>query len=421
MKANCEHPYKTRNLCSGCPRRNAGAQPSAVADVAARAQAIRDRRAAAAAAVRGAQALAESRASTAVAVPGRDTVAQRDTLPGVAVYDSEPPEPIDGAELLGHLAAYFGTYVEFPSVAAHVTVSLWNAAASARERDDSGIGPLIWRALALLGLTSSENKSGKSTVMDLTGMVLGVQRPLKITGRTCAHKLGSKHQALLLDEAKVTFGAGAASRDVQAVMLGAYSRRGTWEYQRGNASVEIPCFGPVAYAAKDELITATGEQLVDIFDRTIFIRMRRPASLRPQPDDQAEEDGAMLGDALAQWTSAVGPLLRERARELADLDYRASMGAAEDGREIDARRPQIWRPLLAVADVAGGPWPKLARQAMRELTEGAATIEGTRKLSSLRDRSARWAPVSFLASPAQDDEDDGEDELDALGAEPALA
>ena len=333
---------------------------------------------------------------------------------GVVVeYDSDPPEPINGAELLGHLAGYFGNYVAFPSTAAHVTVSLWNAAAAARDRDDSGIGPLIWRALALLGLTSSENKSGKSTVMDLTGYVQGVKRPLKITGRSLAQKLGRKHEAVMLDEAKVTFGAGAASRDVQAVMLGAYSRGGTWDYTSGNADKSIPCFGPVVYAAKDELITATGEQLIDIFDRTIFIRMKRAKTLKPQTDEQAEDDGALLGQSLAEWTSSVKHQLKARARELADLDYQASLAAAETGREVDGRRPQIWRPLLAVADVAEGPWPSLARQAMRELTDGAPALEAASKMDQVSQRAKRWSAPAFLggapAAPAEDLDDDYDD------------
>jgi hypothetical protein len=296
-------------------------------------------------------------------------------------------------------------------------VVLWNAHAAARDRADDGIGPLIWRATPRLGLTSSQNKSGKSTVLDLSGMLQRVQRPTKITGRSLAHKLGRKHEAVILDEVKVLFGAGAASKDVQGVLLAGYTPRATWDYSRGNADVSIPCFGPVAYAAKDELITATGEQLIDLFDRTIFVRMVRPPVLMPQPDEQAEDDGRMLGETLADWTSSVKGQLKARSRELARLDQEASMEAAEEGVEVDGRTPQIWRPMLAVADVAGGPWPALARQAMRELTEGAAKTESAGRMGDLRKMSQRWAPVGFLnrtetvSAPVTDDYD-YEDEED---------
>ena len=324
------------------------------------------------------------------------------------------PEAVNGAELLGHLAGYFGTYIMFPAVGAHVATTLWNTAALARNRDDSGLGPPIWRALPLLSPTSKDNKSGKSTVLDLTRHVQQVQRPVKITGRALAHKLGRKHEAVVLDEVKLLFGAGGAARDVQGVLLASYTPGGTWSYSRGNADVDIPCFGPVAYAAKDELITATGEQLIDLFDRTIFIRMRRPSRLMPQPDERAEDDGKLLGQSLIEWTNSVRDRLKARSRELADLDYEASQAAVEDQRGIDARRPQIWRPLLAVADVAGGPWPALARQAMSELTAGAATLEAPARMGEIRTRAQRWAPVPFLATGAvqagDEDEFDEEDE-----------
>ena len=316
----------------------------------------------------------------------------------VVVYEPEPPEPVNGSELLGYIAGYLGTYIAFPSTAAHVTAVLWNAHAAARDRGDDGTGPLIWRASPRLGVTSSVNKSGKSTVLDLSGMLQQVQRPTKITGRDLANKLGRKHEAVMLDEVKVLFGAGSASKDVQSVLLAGYTPRATWSYSRGNASVDIPCYGPVAYAAKDDLITATGDLLVDLFDRTVWLRMTRPNTLMPQPDEQAEDDGRMLGETLAQWTNSVKGQLKARGRELATHDYEASLAAAQDGVEVDGRTPQIWRPMLAVADVAGAPWPSLARQAMREMTEGAARIEGAGTMDSLRKTSRRWAPVGFLDS-----------------------
>ena len=183
-----------------------------------------------------------ARRAAAVRAEQAGTLAVRES--GTVVYDPEPPEPVDGAELLGHMAGYFGTYIAFPSVGAHVAVTLWNSAAAARNRDDSGLGPPIWRALPLLGVTARGNKSGKSTVLDCSRYVQQVQRPVRITGRALAHKLGRKHEAVVIDEAKLIFGAGAAARDVQSISWPATQLGGTWSYSRGNADVDIPCFGP---------------------------------------------------------------------------------------------------------------------------------------------------------------------------------
>ena len=60
--------------------------------------------------------------------------------------------------------------------------------------------------------------------------------------------------------------------------------------------------------------------------------------------------------------------------------------------------------------MAGGAWPALARQAMRELTEGAATLETAARMGDLRQRAERWAPVSFLTGGGTADDEDYEDD-----------
>lgn len=281
------------------------------------------------------------------------------------------PEPINGAELLTDTARLMGTYVAFPSLNAHVIAVLWNVSALARDRDEGGIGPLIWPAHARLGVTSKRNKSGKTTLLDASRGLQQTSRPGRITGRALAHKLGKSHKALVLDETKLLFGTGLANQDVQSILVNGYTRGATWEITSGNHELEIPCYGAVVYAAKDDLITSTQDRLTDLFDRTIWIRMERPTSLRPQMDDMADADFALVNQSLIMWTDAMKDDLLARHRELAKQDYQRSLEAAQEGREIDARRPQIWRPLLAVADVAGGPWPILARRAMNEVHDEA--------------------------------------------------
>jgi hypothetical protein len=310
-----------------------------------------------------------------------------------------PPEPetIDGAALLTDVARWFGTNIAFPSVSAQVLLTLWNVHALARDRGDKGIGPPIWHATPRLGVTSKYNKSAKSTVLDMTGMLQGTTRS-RITARALAEKIGHKHQTVTLDEVKITFGTGLAATDIQWILLNGYTPRATWEYQSGSRVIEIPCFGPAAYAAKDDLITATADRLEDLFDRTIFLRMTRADRLMPQVDEQTEADALLLQESLIGWTDSVRSELRMRARDLARLDHEASAQAAAEGREIDARRPQIWRPLLAVADVAGAPWPVLARRAMHELTRGAAAAEAEARQEAIRERASHWAPFEIEGS-----------------------
>src|SRR5205814_10293898 len=55
---------------------------------------------------------------------------------------------------------------------------------------------------------------------------------------------------------------------------------------------------------------------------------------------------------------------------------------------ITDRPADVWEPLIAVADAAGGEWPKRARAACTELTAAAETGEaslGVRLLADLAD------------------------------------
>jgi hypothetical protein len=72
--------------------------------------------------------------------------------------------------------------------------------------------------------------------------------------------------------------------------------------------------------------------------------------------------------------------------------------------ELDDRQADNWRPLLAIADEAGGAWPDLARTAARSLSrtvveaDNAAPIQ---LLTDLRDLFAsrpgdKWATTTIL-------------------------
>jgi hypothetical protein len=253
-------------------------------------------------------------------------------------------------------------------------------------------------------LTSAENQSGKSTVLDLISYLLGVPaRMPKITGRSIAEKLGRKHQAVILDEVKLLFGSGRASTDVQGVLLAGYTPGAVWSYCSGGTDVDIPCYGPVAYAARDDLITATADRLADLFSRSIKVVMYRPPVIMPEVDEISEQDGAMLGEAVAGWCDAVKPLLKAASAALAQADREASIKAANGGPVLP-RGSQIWRPLRAVAEVAGGPWPQWCEEARAELSGGGKSSRAVASMGELRHRSASWAEPVY-AVPAADDQE----------------
>jgi hypothetical protein len=106
------------------------------------------------------------------------------------------------------------------------------------------------------------------------------------------------------------------------------------------------------------MIAAIGRLPDTLADRCILIRMERK-----MPKDECER--------LRNLDTAA--LQRKCARFV--LDHAAEIAAArpEIPRSLNDRAADTWEPLLALADLAGGQWPELARRAAEGLT--AATQE----------------------------------------------
>jgi hypothetical protein len=113
-----------------------------------------------------------------------------------------------------------------------------------------------------------------------------------------------------------------------------------------------------------------------IEDRAVIVTMRRRApgeqvsSFRRRRDLPAL---VTLRDRLHCW-------LRDHLPELE---------TAEPAMPVEDRAADTWEPLVAVADLAGGGWPTLAREACRTMTAEASADDdgslGERLLADLRE------------------------------------
>lgn len=327
------------------------------------------------------------------------------TVQPTAVMPASPagPKPVDGALLWILVRKYLSHYVAFRSEAQATLVTGWVFHAMARDRDDSGIGQLIWRASPRLCVTSKERGSGKSTLLDLLVILTGSRRGKipKITAARIAQVLGKHFETVALDEAKTIFGAGSKSLELQGVMLSGYTRRTSYEISGQSVSL----FGAIAYAAKDELITDTrGGQIGDLLDRSLIIRLDPPTRPKPEVAERAEDDGDLLCRALVAWTNASREALRQAARDIAEEDQ----DAAEAG---NLRSAQISRPLRACARVVAPGAEADMLAALSELTSGAAGTESADLMAQLAERSTEWgddvldddAPGRIVTEPGGDD------------------
>ncbi|MGE0218416.1 DUF3631 domain-containing protein [Mycolicibacterium sp.] len=133
--------------------------------------------------------------------------------------------------------------------------------------------------------------------------------------------------------------------------------------------MDLPAYCPVALAGLGDLPDT-------ITDRAIVVPMKkRTKSERVEPwrSRLSEPEASELGERLAEWADSI----RGTAR-----DYWPELPAGVEDRNADR-----WEALLAVADLAGGRWPKLARAAaIADVTDkpGEKESQGVLLLSDIR-------------------------------------
>ena len=352
----------------------------------------------------------------------QDGAAKRRAAGTVAVLDGQvmqrqrqqpAGQQIDGAAVLNFTRRYLGHYVSFPSEAALTAAVAWIGHAVARDRDDKGVGQLIWRASPRLLVTSRKRGSGKSTLLDAIVNLTQARdgKMPKITPRAIAETVGQHYDVAVLDEAESIFGQGAKNVELQGCLLAGYTKRTNYRV----CGKSIPLFGAVAYAGKDKLITDTkGEQIGDLLDRSMILRFKAPDQAPPEMDEIAEDDADLLASALVAWTDSCRDQLRQAARDIAAEDR-------DTERAGDLRSMQIWRPLRAICRVADGltaeelaegkrgPWETAIDEASWELTAGAAGVEAQETLDELGRRAQAWGaqdePGEIVTEPGYDEDD----------------
>jgi hypothetical protein len=271
-----------------------------------------------------------------------------------------------GAELLDDLRTFVGRFVAAPLPEALDAIVLWAAHAHM-----SG----FFYTSPRLALLSPEPGSGKTRVLEVLYPV--VARPMFSFSASPAaifRKLAQEDHTLLFDEVDTIFtrkGKDDGNEDLRALLNAGYRRGATIPRCVGprHEVQEFGVFAPVALAGLGDLPDT-------IMTRSVIVRMRRRA-----PSERIEQfrmrihepQGAELRDRLAAWAEVVGPQVGEAWPEL-------PAGVVD-------RDAEIWEPLLAVADAAGGHWPATARGACVELLKVASDREvslGVRLLGDLR-------------------------------------
>ena len=274
----------------------------------------------------------------------------------------------DGAELLADVHAFLGRFVAYPSDHAHVAHTLWIAHAHAME---------AWDSTPRIAFLSPEPGSGKTRALEVSELL--VPNPVEAVNVTPAYlfrKVGAEEgpPTILYDEIDTVFGPKAKDNEEIRGLLNAGHRRGAVAGRcvvRGKTveTEEIPAYCAVALAGLGWLPDT-------LMSRSIVVRMRRRApteTIEPYRRRDEIDEGHELRGRLAGWAAAKGKILY------------AARPALPPG--IEDRNADVWEALFAIADAAGGDWPKKAREAAVALIAAGREQEpslGIRLLADLR-------------------------------------
>jgi putative DNA primase/helicase len=297
---------------------------------------------------------------------------QRDdfTLPH---WNVQPwPSAVSGAELLNDLAAIFCKYIYIPPAIADAA-ALWGVHAWTIDAGD--ISPFFV-------LVSPTKRCGKTSMLILL-MYLTPRSELasNISPSALFRYVEHVHPTLLIDEADSFVG---ASEEMRGILNSGHTR------VAANVIRNVELNGehlPRRFSVWAPKAIATIRDLADTLeDRSIVVQLQRKpkgakvARLRKRDC----HDFAMLRSKAARWA-------QDNFDALADDP---DPGIPDD---LHDRAADNWRPLIAIADLAGGDWPRRARDAACVLS-GAGHEAKSINVECLADIKTAFAEAEALRS-----------------------
>jgi hypothetical protein len=284
--------------------------------------------------------------------------------------------PVAGDALLDDAAAFIARYVACSDAAVHAG-ALWCVHTHAFSAADTS---------PRFAVLSAEPQSGKTRFMEVLRLL--VRQPLfavNVSEAALFRVVEARTPTILHDEIDAVFGPKARDHeDLRALLNAGYERGATVERCVGEGTKlttkTFAVFAPVALAGIGRL-PETVEQ------RSIVVRMKRRsatekvARLRRR---QVGPEAAVLRGRIASWATANVAALEHAEPALPD--------------ELDDRAQDIWEPLMAIADAAGGEWPARARAAALTLFAARRDDEATIGVRLLTDIHAAFGDDRALSS-----------------------
>lgn len=288
--------------------------------------------------------------------------------------DPEPwPDPVDGAELLNGLAEAARRFIILPE-SADTLLALWVIHSHAHDEADHS---------PVLAITSPEKRCGKTTALSVIGQL--VRRPLHSSNITAPalFRTTEKYQpTLLIDEADTFL---KQSEELRGILNSGHAKESASVIRLVGDSHEPTKFRTWA----PKVVALIGVMPDTLSDRAVALPMRRKR----------------VGESIERLRSkdpGLQKLCRQAARWVSDIQLNPDP-EIPDG--LHDRAADNWRALLAIADAAGGVWPRRARDAAIRLSGGAdddsARVMLLQDMKALFEEKETWASSELVGRLAE--------------------
>jgi putative DNA primase/helicase len=291
----------------------------------------------------------------------------RKLTPTKAQADFDDPDPwpdtVNGAALLDELKALVEKHAVIEDHC-KVATPLWTVLTYLVDAVD---------ILPLLGIFSPEKRCGKSRLLAFLSKV--VRRPMPgvyLTPATVFRAIEKWHPTLLIDEADrlLKDSKGNDNVELRSVINAGHTREFARVPRCVGENNDVQHFSTWAPKA----LALIGRMPDSMMDRSIPIQMRRKAT--SETVARLRETPQAVFDELR---SKIVRFVQDNADKIAQRVPTLPAG-------INDRAADCWLPMLAIADIAGGDWPDLARKAAVALSADSdeADTFTTKLLRSLK-------------------------------------
>jgi putative DNA primase/helicase len=267
--------------------------------------------------------------------------------------------PVNGAELLDEIRHSLRSFVVCENETA-IAATLWIAFTHFIEHVH--VAPLAV-------ITAPEMRCGKSQLLTFIGKLARNPLPTSnISSAALFRAVEAYAPTLLVDEADTFL---RHSEELRGIIDSGHMRHSAFVMRTAGDDHELVRFS--TWGAK--AIAGINKLHPTIMDRAVVLTLRRKL-----PSETVERFRHAPHDAFNQMSRK----LRRFAEDAGEAIAKAKPALPED---LNDRAQDNWEPLVAIADIAGGDWPALARKAAVIISGGDAepVSSSTELLKDIRD------------------------------------